>query len=319
METVLRLHPLPCASNTIITEKHRSLIKLLRRKKSAKQLETELNASPEEVVDLFITAITMGLPITQENLQEAYGCDESYFGFIKENIGPDDTPDNIAHVQQQCTSDANATAAMIRMVVAFLRVREHLHALNKPFYDPNVNKLINAHLLFDQAGGSSQNNSAATPATVSVASCFKDSTSSAFDDYDDTYDDALGAICDQVSTQKASTVSTKAPSQTIQSFQAVKPAQIAVRKENIAVAPAASATNVVTNAAPVTSSNSSNGSAITKRVNIVAKSKVVYCNNSDSDDDDDKKDPATERTLPGWMSKATITSKPSVAKKKRIF
>lgn len=323
MESLLQQNPLPSPAKIIINEKHRSLIKLLRNKKSSKQLQTELNVTPEQLLDLFLDAIKMGLPIIRDNLQNTYGCDDSYFDFIKSNIDEEDTPENVLNVKRKCMHEINITDGMIKLVVAFVRVREHLDTLNVPFYDPTANILINAHFLSSRTNNAShQTNPATSTAVNETVSTPNEPKTDVIDD--DGFDDLLGSLNDehfsQPTTSKTNNVTTTTAK--LQPFQAGKPHQITTTAmgmpaEVASITPAALNTMKEDTVSAATATN-----VPPKRVNIMAKSRVVYCDDSDSNSDSNENDSVKApppRQMPGWLSKATVTSNQNATKRKRIF
>lgn len=315
METLLQRNPPANCGHITANEAHRNLIDSLRTKKTATELRAQLNVTPEQLVNLFISAIKLGLNVTRDHLSSVFDCDDSHVEFIKSNMNGNETLDSI---KRKCMQDGSVTEDEIKLVVAFVRVREHLNALNVPFYDATAGQLINAHLMVRRSDGGGRTS---TVTTTTVDLCDRPAADEhALDEYDDSFDDVLGTLCDEHSTQPTISVD-KTPVIALKSFVAKPPAQITTNGQSTRSEVSSVASRSSGAAPPRAISSSVNMAPIDpplKRVNIKAKSRVVYNDiESDSDDAEEVKGSQSEakRALPGWLSKSTISSKPTNAKR----
>lgn len=323
MENILQKFPFRKTKSNDFKDKREILIKSLRSKKTLKDLQAALNATSEQVLLLFIASIQSGLHIIYDHLNNIYGIDDSCFDFIKTNIEPIDTVDNFTNVKRKCLEKSQVPDEMFALVVTFVRVRDHLNALNVPYYDPAEQKLIGTYLLFKHCISkpsqpcTSTATSLAAPSTL--LSSHKNINNGYFED-DDGYDQCLGDLCDEhFGTSSTTNDENKI---NLADFESKKSTMLpkAVINEPIARNLETNSNNALNE--QITSAGSAVSKlTVSKMVNIIPKSKVVYCSESDSDSEHDNTDPKpVERKLPGWLSKNSSTSNQSSAiKKRKIF
>lgn len=320
MEHILRKHPFNKNENNDMTEKHEAFMKSLRSKKTIKALETAFNATSAQVLDLFLTSIKAGLHITFQHLKEFYGIDDDYFEFIKTNMDPEDTAENFANVKQKCLEEAQVPDEKLVLIVTFVRVRDHLNALNMTYYDPAEHKLINTHLFFNPSNSkpihpctstATSSTDTSSAATFALTSSMKNTQDVSFDD-DDGYDECLGNLCDEQLTSSTINIEKKT---CLSNFESKKPPTMPSASIN---QPIACKEKEITSAGSGVTNMSVN-----KRVNIKHKSKVVYCSESDSDENDSATTKPIERKFPGWLSKnnniLSTSNQPAVIKKRKFL
>lgn len=302
MYHLLQVHPFK--NGLTVTEKHKDLVAVLRTQKTIHNLRTALNSTPEQILDLIIEAIELGLPITRQHLENLYNISDSVYQTIMADRETDPA------YAQQLNNAVHVSENQKKLVTAFSCVREHLDALNIPFYDPSTEKVFNVNLLLTKRCGgivprlkqfeaipalaiTTTTTTATATTTASVPS------TSALDEdhfYDDSYDDCMAdleypATCTEEIPPKIDC------DETDPKITEHIPESISHETSPVC--------------APLVVSNEE------KRVTVIAKSTVKYCSDSDSDENTPAQTVSQAKVLPGWLSKRTIAGSSQAAKKRR--
>lgn len=351
MEHILRKHPFDKKLKPN-TDKATTLLKMMRWKKPLNEIEAVLKFTrSEETLSHYLDCIKSGCPITRENLSDYFGIDEGFFDFIKSHIDPTADINDISLLRAKCHETTKVSDDMIKLVLHFVRVRDHLNSLMLPYYDPADSKLVKANLLLKKPSST-----ITKPSGSIAAEPLNESITEIIDDYDDSYDAYLGSLGDQFdapsgwgsqngatqpkinltqfemknsdaldkvkmeslsSTSSAKAISVKNEMIAVSKFQFKQKSQINSGSVITEPVQAAKSDNlkVVADDANATKVTNGTTAAVTKPT-IKPKSQVIYC--SDSDEDEKSVPQPVKRTMPGWLSKSTSAPK-SVPKRKRIF
>lgn len=324
MEHILRKYPFNQNENNDKTEEHEAFMKSLRTKNSIEALQNVFNATSEQVLNLFLTSIKAGLHITFQHLKEFYGIDDDAFDLIKTNMDPVDTTENLTNVKRKCLQEAQVPHEKIALVVTFVRVRDHLNALNVTYYDPAHHKLINTHLLFNHSNSKPINPCTSTEtsstATLALTTSMKNTQDVSFDD-DDGYDECLGNLCDEYcGTSSANNIENKTY---LSGFESKKPPTMPSVSINQPIACKDDNSSNASNEKMTSAGSGVTIMSVNKRVNIKPKSKVVYCSESDSDENDSTTAKPTEIKLSGWLSKnnniLSASNQPAAIKRRKYL
>lgn len=243
---------------------------------------------------------------------------------------------------------------MIKLVLHFVRVRDHLNSLMTPYYDPADSKLVKANLLLKKPSSTITKPSGASGPSGSIAAePLNESITEIIDDYDDSYDAYLGSLGEQFdapsgsqseatqskislsqfekkdadalpkveielqsATSGANAISVKKEISPISKFKFQQKSQINSESVNTEPVQGATLGHLKTVADVANATKVTNGT-IAAKTTIKPKSQVIYCSDSDEDEKPEPQ-PVQKRIMPGWLSKSTSVAK-TAPKRKRIF